>query len=95
MARKKHSPEQIVAILTKPTALGFRAEGVVVRPLSHPSLCVQTCVIMRTGDDSRLANEFARSFLCKYAPQCRALEQHSVASAEHVASEAIWPDLPK
>jgi len=58
-----------VAILTKPTALGFRAEGVVVKPLSDTSLCFQTCVIMRTDDDSRLANEFARSFLRKYAPQ--------------------------
>src|SRR5260370_38581282 len=58
-----------VAILTKPTALGFHAEGVVVKPLSETSLCFETCVIMRTDDDSRLANEFARSFLRKYAPQ--------------------------
>ena len=58
-----------VAILTKPTALGFGAEGVVLRPLSETSLCFQTCVIMRTDDDSRLANEFARSFLRRYAPQ--------------------------
>ena len=63
-----------VAILTKPTALeptalGFRAEGVVVKPLSDTSLCFQTWVIMRTDDDSRLSNEFARSFLRKYAPQ--------------------------
>jgi hypothetical protein len=58
-----------VAILTKPTALGFHAEGVVVKPISDTSLCFQTCVIMRTDDDSRLANEFARSFLRKYAPQ--------------------------
>jgi LysR family transcriptional regulator, benzoate and cis,cis-muconate-responsive activator of ben and cat genes len=50
-----------VAILTKPTALGFPAEGVVVKPLSDTSLCFQTCVIMRTDDDSRLANEFAVS----------------------------------
>ena len=56
-----------VAILTKPMALGVRAEGVVVKPLSDTSLCFQTCVIMRTDDDSRLANEFARSFLRKYA----------------------------
>ncbi len=58
-----------VAILTKPTALGIRLEGVVVKPLSDTSLCFQTCVIIRTGDNSRLANEFARSFLRKYAPQ--------------------------
>jgi len=58
-----------VAILTKPTALGFRAEGVVVKPLSDASLCFQTCLIMRADDDSRLANEFARSFLRRYAYQ--------------------------
>jgi DNA-binding transcriptional LysR family regulator len=56
-----------VAILTKPMVLGVRAEGVVVKPLSDTSLCFQTCVIMRTDDDSRLTNEFARSFLLKYA----------------------------
>ena len=58
-----------VAILTKPTAVGFSAEGVVLRPLSETSLRFQTCLIMRTGDDSRLANEFARCFLRKCAPQ--------------------------
>jgi DNA-binding transcriptional LysR family regulator len=58
-----------VAILTRPTALGVHAEGVVVKPLSDTSLCFHTCVIMRTDDDSRLANEFARFFLRKYAPQ--------------------------
>ena len=36
-----------MAILTQPAALGFRAEGVVVKPLSDTSLCFQTCVIMR------------------------------------------------
>src|SRR5271168_3895092 len=60
-----------VAILTKPTALGFRAEGVVVRPLSDASLRFQTCVIMRKDDDSRLTNEFVRSFLRRYADQRR------------------------
>jgi DNA-binding transcriptional LysR family regulator len=58
-----------VAILTKPTAPGFRPEGVVVKPLSDASLCFQTCVIMRSEDDSRLANEFVRSFLRRYVPQ--------------------------
>jgi DNA-binding transcriptional LysR family regulator len=64
--------EQVgVAILTQSAALDFRAEGVVVKPLSDTSLCFQTCVIMRKDDDSRLANEFARSFLRRYAPQRR------------------------
>ena len=60
-----------IAILTKPAVLGFHAEGVVVKPLSDTSLCFQTSVIMRKDDDSRLANEFARSFLRKYAYQRR------------------------
>ena len=60
-----------VAILTKPAAFGFGAEGVVVKPLSDTSLCFQTYVIMRADDDSRLANEFVRSFLRRYAYQRR------------------------
>jgi DNA-binding transcriptional LysR family regulator len=60
-----------VAILTKPVALGFPVDSVAMRPLSDPSLCFQTCVIMRKDDDSRLANEFARSFLRRYAYQRR------------------------
>jgi DNA-binding transcriptional LysR family regulator len=60
-----------VAILTKPTVLGSRSESVVIKPLSDASLCFQTCVIMRTDDDSRLANEFSRTFLRRYAYQRR------------------------
>lgn len=58
-----------VAILTKPTALGFHADGVLVKPLSDKSLWFETCLIMRADDDSRAVNEFARSFLRKHAPQ--------------------------
>jgi len=58
-----------VAILTKPTSAGFTAEGVVLRPLSDTSLCFETSLIMRTGHDSRLANEFACSFLRRFQPQ--------------------------
>ena len=58
-----------VAILTKPTARSLHADGVVVRPLSDTSLWFETSVIMRAGDDSRLVNEFVRSFLRRYAPQ--------------------------
>jgi DNA-binding transcriptional LysR family regulator len=57
-----------VAILTQTTALGLNAEGVVVRPLSDSSLRFKTCVIMRNDDDSRIANEFVRSFLRRNAP---------------------------
>jgi DNA-binding transcriptional LysR family regulator len=57
-----------VAILTKPATVGFSAEGVVLRPLSDRSLCFDTCLIMRTGHNSRLADEFARCFLRKFQP---------------------------
>ena len=57
-----------VAIITQPAAALFRANGVVVKPISDTSLCFETCVIMRTDDDSRLANEFVRSFLRRYQP---------------------------
>jgi DNA-binding transcriptional LysR family regulator len=55
-----------VAILTAPATRGFNTEGVVIKALSNASLCFETCVIMRKDDDSRLANEFVRSFLRKY-----------------------------
>ena len=50
-------------------APGFYADGVVVKPFCDASLCFETCVIMRKDDDSRLANEFVRSFLRRCAPQ--------------------------
>ena len=58
-----------VAILTKPTTVGVSAEGVVLRPLSDTSLCFETCLILRTDHNSRLANEFARCFLRRFQPQ--------------------------
>ena len=58
-----------VAILTKPTARSLHTDGVVVKPLSDTSLWFETSVIMRAGDDSRLVNEFVRSFLRRYTPQ--------------------------
>ena len=55
-----------VAILTKPTAPGFYSKGVIVRPLSEPSLTFDTCLIMRAEDDAKLVNEFARAFLRRF-----------------------------
>ena len=57
------------AILTKAFGVGLRVDGVVVKSLSKPALRFEACVIMRADDDSRLVNEFVRSFLRKYAPQ--------------------------
>jgi hypothetical protein len=58
-----------VAILTEPTPPGLKADGVVVKPLSDAALCLETCVVMRADDDSRLTNEYARAFLRKYTAQ--------------------------
>jgi DNA-binding transcriptional LysR family regulator len=58
-----------VAIVTKPASVGLNIEGVVIRPLVDPSLSFDTCLVMRTDDDSRLANEFGRTFLRRYATQ--------------------------
>jgi len=58
-----------VAILTRAAAVGSCAEGVVVKPLSETSLCFETCVTMRSDDDSRLTNEFARMFLSRSLSQ--------------------------
>src|SRR6202451_1939930 len=58
-----------VAIVTKPASASPSVEGVVIRPLSDPSLFFETCLIMRADEDSRLANDFGRSFLQKCAPR--------------------------
>ena len=64
-----------VAILTKPATRSLHADGVVVKPLCDTSLWFETSVIMRAGDDSRVVNEFVRSFLRKHAPHRRPPEQ--------------------
>ena len=56
-----------VAILPKPSESGLRTEGVVVRPLANLTLSFETCLMMRRDDDSRMVNEFARTFLRRYS----------------------------
>ncbi len=58
-----------VAILTKASDPGFRVDGVVVRPILDHSLCFDTCLVLRSDDDSKLGNTFARSFLRRF-PRC-------------------------
>ncbi|MGA2417468.1 MAG: LysR family transcriptional regulator [Candidatus Sulfotelmatobacter sp.] len=57
-----------VAILTK-CAVDVSVRGVVVKSLSDTSLRFETCVIIRADNDSRLTNEFARSFLRRHQPR--------------------------
>jgi DNA-binding transcriptional LysR family regulator len=52
-----------VAIVMKPSATESRTDRIVVKPLSDESLCFETCLVMRSDDNSKLTNEFARSFL--------------------------------
>jgi DNA-binding transcriptional LysR family regulator len=58
-----------VGILTKSTALGFRVDGIVVKPLSDESLCFNTCVVLRSDDNSSAVNELVRAFLRKHCPK--------------------------
>ena len=58
-----------VAILFKPGDLRSQEEGVVIKPLADSALWFETCLIMRAEDSSRAVNEFARSFLRRFAPQ--------------------------
>jgi len=53
----------------------IHSDGVVVKPLSDMSLRFETSVIMRASDDSRLVNEFVRSFLRKCTSQRLQAEQ--------------------
>jgi hypothetical protein len=55
-----------VAILPGPSTVKAPAGGIVVRTLSDPALSLETCLIMRRDDDSKLVNQFARAFLKKY-----------------------------
>ena len=43
-----------VAILANLGAPEFRLDGVVIKPLSDPSLCFNTCLVMRSDSTPRL-----------------------------------------
>ena len=58
-----------VAILTQPSTTDLHADGVIVKPLSDPSLCFNTCVILRADNSSRLIEEYVRMFLRRYSSQ--------------------------
>jgi DNA-binding transcriptional LysR family regulator len=61
--------EQVgVGIVTKPNVLDYRTKNVILKPFSDKSLCFETYVIMRKGDDSRLTNQFVRTLLRKLKP---------------------------
>jgi len=82
-----------IAILPTPSDLGLRAAGVTVRPLCHPSLCFETCLIMRREDDSPMVNEFARQFLRQSSRKLGPGRQMELALPKHTAIEsAVKPN---
>jgi DNA-binding transcriptional LysR family regulator len=75
-----------IAILTQPTARGIHTHGVVVKPLSDPSLCFSTCVILRADNTSRLVEEYVRMFLRRYASQRLPPKQVKLSPSAQVLS---------
>jgi DNA-binding transcriptional LysR family regulator len=73
-----------VALLTQPSATGFHADGVVVKPLSDTSLCFNTCVILRADNTSRLIEEYVRMFLRRYSSQRLPPKQVELSSSAQV-----------
>jgi DNA-binding transcriptional LysR family regulator len=81
-----------VALLTQPSATGFHADGVVVKPLSDASLCFNTCVILRADNTSRLIEEYVRMFLRRYSSQSLPPKQVELSpSAQGLAWKASTP----
>ena len=56
-----------VGILTQACDRDFRADHLIVMPLSDVSLCFDTCLVMRAVDDSKASNGFGRSFLRRFS----------------------------
>ena len=73
-----------VALLTQPSATGFHADGVMVKPLSDTSLCFNTCVILRADNTSRLIEEYVRMFLRRYSSQRLPPKQVELSSSAQV-----------
>jgi DNA-binding transcriptional LysR family regulator len=69
----EHQAVQLVAeragvgILMKTCTPDFQVDRVVALPLSDASLHFHTCLVMRSIDDSKLSNGFARSFLRRFS----------------------------
>ena len=96
------SEQRGVAFLTKASALLIHTEGVVFRPLADESLWLETCVVLRAEDCSRLVNEFARSFLRRHQPASQNRHEprhhisdlHTKISDVHMAARNERKGLP-
>lgn len=54
-----------IALVLKAGALMLARDGVTVRPLSEPSLRINTYLVSRADDESKLASEVVRAFMRK------------------------------
>lgn len=64
-----------VALLPGPTALNCKSEKIIIKPIFERSLYFEACLIMRHDDESRVVNEFARTFLRRMTPKLSSAEQ--------------------
>jgi hypothetical protein len=74
-------------------------KDVIVKPLADTALCFETYVVMRANEDSRLVNEFVRSYLRKYTPHRLGLTRMELnLPARFAPSEQLGqppdPELP-
>jgi len=54
-----------VAFVAKGIEAQMQSQGLTTRPLSHPSLQLSSCLVLRSDQSSRLVNEFGRMLLKK------------------------------
>jgi DNA-binding transcriptional LysR family regulator len=60
-----------VAVVAKGIAEELRGRDIAVRPLSHASLRVNSYLVLRSDQASRLVNDFGRAFLRKVIPMSK------------------------
>jgi DNA-binding transcriptional LysR family regulator len=54
-----------IAFLVKAGALLMGRNGVTIRPLAHPELCLRTYLVSRGDNESKVASELVRAFMRK------------------------------
>ena len=69
----------------------FRADHLVVMPLSDASLCFDTCLVMRAADNEKLSNGFGRSFLRRFSHSKLGQERHSRSCPMANPERYTWP----
>jgi DNA-binding transcriptional LysR family regulator len=70
-----------VAIMVKAGALRIARNGVTVRPLAEPELRMNTYLVSRADDDSKVASELVRAFMRKSADMKQTMQLRLPISA--------------